>query len=309
MAKERRVKRRAGTPASSPYPAARTTPPPGDPDGAPTSARPQGPRAPGPVRAAGSAKPPAAGAGIPSFIVWTVGAIVIGAIVIVIAISQPTNPPPEPTGTPGAAGTTATTTLITPTVLTPPAIPSSGRTLGAASAPVVVDLYGDFRCSACYNFTFGGTEQRLVDTYVATGKARITWHDFLVIDKIKRETASRAAANAAWCAADQGRFWPMHDWLYANQSPTEAASAFTKARLVAIATRAGLDMSAFTPCLDAGTHNADIAAEDAATPPEVGGTPTIFVNGAMVGDPQSVPSFAQIGAAIDAASSSPAPSS
>jgi len=226
----------------------------------------------------------------------SIAAVAIGAVVIAIAIlSQPKAVAPD-------------SALVTPGILTPSTIPSSGRTLGSATAPATLDLYGDFRCSACYYFTVAGPEKPLVDSEVATGRARIVWHDFLTIDRFDKKTASRDAANAAWCAADQGKFWTMHDWLYANQSPTEDASAFTKTRLKAMGQAALMDMSTFGPCVDNGTHDAEIKAGDAAVPAEVGGTPTVIVNGTLVGKNGNVPTLAEIQAAIDAVAGSPAPS-
>jgi protein-disulfide isomerase len=89
----------------------------------------------------------------------------------------------------------------------------------------------------------------------------------------------------------------MHDWLYANQSSVEAASAFTKSRLSDIGKAAGLDMSSFQPCLDQGTHNAAIAAEQTARPADATVTPSVYVNGKLV----SGGSYADIKAALDAA--------
>jgi protein-disulfide isomerase len=158
-------------------------------------------------------------------------------------------------------------------------------------------------------FTTEGTEKSLIDTYVATGKARLVWHDYLTIDA-DGSTASRDAANAAWCAADQGKFWTMYDWLYANQSPVEAASAFTMARLSAIGKAAGLDMTAYQACLDAGTHDAAIAAEQTDKPAQVTATPSIVVNGKFVpgATADSWPTYSLISAAIEAALASPTPS-
>jgi len=79
----------------------------------------------------------------------------------------------------------------------------------------------------------------------------------------------------------------------------------------AIGKAAGLDMAKFQSCLDAGTHDVAIAAEASTTPAEATGTPSIFVNGKFVGDPTAnlVPTYAQIAAMIDAARTSPSPSS
>ena len=66
----------------------------------------------------------------------------------------------------------------------------SGHTLGRAVAPVTLDLYGDFRCSSCFQFTEDGTEQQLVNSYVTTGKVKIVWHDYTVVDEIQNNTAT-----------------------------------------------------------------------------------------------------------------------
>ena len=223
-------------------------------------------------------------------LLWSLAFIAVAIVVVAVAVfvSQPSG------SSPGA--------VVAPNVVTPSNIASLGRTLGNSNAPATIDVYGDFRCSACYRFTSDGTEKNLVANYVATGKAKLVWHDLLSIDRFDGGTASRDAANAAWCAADQGKFWVMHDWLYANQGSSEAASAFTLSRLSDIGKAAGLDMSKFQPCLDQGAHDANIAAEAATTPPDATGTPAIFVNGKFVGDPSAnlVPTYDEIAAAIDA---------
>ena len=232
-----------------------------------------------------------------SLMLWSLIAIVIAITVVGVAVFVTQSGGGSPGG------------VVAPSVVTPSNIASSDRTLGNSTAPVTVDIYGDFRCSACFNFTTDGTEKDLVNNYIATGKAKLVWHDLLSIDKSDGATASRDAANAAWCAADQGKFWVMHDWLYANRAG-EAASAFTSSRLSSIGKAAGLDMAKFQPCLDAGTHDVAIAAEASKTPADATGTPSIFVNGKFVGDPAAnlVPTYAQIAAMIDAARTSPSPS-
>jgi len=224
---------------------------------------------------------------------WSLAFVVIAAAVIgaAIYITQTHNP--------------GTGSITAPTVVTPSNIPSSDRTLGLANAPVTIDMYGDFRCSACLEFTVGGTEQSLVQNYIATGKARLVWHDRLIIDEISGGNSSRDAANAAWCAADQGKFWTMHDWLYANSS--EDASAFTMARLSEIGQDAGLDMAKFQPCLDAGTHDAAITANDKAESSSIDSTPTLYVDDKIVGVTGQVATYDQLKAAIDAALANPAP--
>ena len=227
---------------------------------------------------------------------FTIGAIVVGVLIVaIVAINQ----------LGGSKGTGANDPLITPGTAnsTPATIPASGRTLGKADAKATIDLYGDFRCSACYTFTEMGTAAQVNNQLVATGQAKIVWHDFLVIDK-DGTTASRDAANAAMCAADQNKFWTMHDWLYANQSPTESPDAFTLDRLVKIGQSAGMDMTTFEPCVRNGAHVAEILAEQKNIPTAVTGTPATIVNGALVNS-----TFAELQKAVNAANgASPAPS-
>ena len=220
---------------------------------------------------------------------WTVAFVVIAAVVIgaAILISQ--------------QNSNASTTINAPTVVTPSNIATDSRTLGQAGAPVTVDIYGDFRCSACLFFTTGGPEKNLVTDYIATGKVKLVWHDRLIIDENLGGHTSRDAANAAWCAADQSKFWTMHDWLYANSA--ETSTAFTAARLSDIGKQAGLDMSTYQTCLDAGTHDAQITAENAAETATINSTPTLVVNGTAAADS----SYASLKAAIDAALARPAP--
>jgi protein-disulfide isomerase len=236
---------------------------------------------------AGTARSPGGGLAL---LLWSGVAVVIALVVIggAIVLTQHATP------TPGAP--------VPPTVLTPSDIASSDRTLGNPNAPVTIDLYGDFRCSACLYFTVNsGIEGQVIDKYVRSGEAKLVWHDFLSIDLNQGNTASRDAANAAWCAADQGKFWTMHDWLYANDGGgTEVPSVFTQDRLLAIGQAAGLDMSKFTPCVTGGTHFQAIAEEMSNAPKDLTGTPTVYVDGKQI-DPGQVPTFQDISTAVDSA--------
>ncbi len=240
-----------------------------------------------------------ASAGGSSLLIWSGIAVVIAAVVIGAAylVTQ------SGKGTAGGSPQP-------PTVTTPSNIASTDRMLGDPNAPVTVDIYGDFRCSACYKFTVTyGVEGQIVDAYVANGKAKLVWHDYLSIDLGQHNDASRDAANAAWCAADQGKFWPMHDWLYANDGAgSEDPSVFAQDRLLPIGQAVGLDMNSFKTCVTDGTHFAAIAAE-MSDESRITGTPTVLVNGQEI-DPGYIPTYADISAAIDAAlqQQSPSPS-
>ena len=235
-----------------------------------------------------------------TLILWTAVAVVVGAVVIgaaVILTKQPSNE-------------IAASRPVVPFVVTPSDVPASGRTLGDPGARVTIDVYEDFRCTGC--FAFRTEIEPIVETrYVKTGKARIVVHDFLTIDR-GGNTESRDAANAALCAADQGKFWTMHDWLFANQSPSELPGYFALDRLVAIGRAAGMDMTTFEPCVRSGTHTQEVQAEQAAERNRITFTPSIFVNGRLVvnpDNPHAIPTAEHIGAAIGGAlNPSPRPS-
>ena len=106
------------------------------------------------------------------------------------------------------------------------------RVLGQADAPLTIIEYASLTCPHCAEFD-KDTLPQIKKNWIDTGKAKLVWHDFTIIDRNDHAVASRDAANAAFCGADQGKFWVMHDWLYANQSMTEDASAFTTDRLFA----------------------------------------------------------------------------
>jgi protein-disulfide isomerase len=263
----------------------------GEPSGGRGPAKPGRPAGREPSRNLARAGTPRSDVGVGSLMLWSMAFLAVAVVVVVVTLIA----------TGGKSGSPAPGSVVPPAVLTPPDVAQSGRTLGNPNAHVVIDMYADFRCSACLSFTTGGTESSLVDNYVRTGKAKLVWHDFLSIDRGQGNTASRDAANAARCAADQGKFWVMHDYLYANDGAgSEDPSVFTAARLSDIGKAAGLDMSAYQPCLDAGRHLAEVTAEDQSAPSAVTGTPTIFVNGKPVGSPGYIPTYEQIKAAIDA---------
>ena len=222
----------------------------------------------------------------------TIGAVIVGLLIVAFVMYQQLLSKPA----------SSSAAIITPGNVTPATIPTNGLTLGDPNAPVTIDLWGDFRCSACFQFTEGGTAAQINSQLIATGKAKQVWHDFTVIDLHDGTTASRDAANAARCAADENKFWVMHDWLYANQSPTEDASAFTIDRLLKIGEAAGMDMTTFTPCVQNGTYNATIAQEQQNLPAGVTGTPTILVDGKVVDA-----TFAAVEAAVIAATPSASP--
>ena len=159
---------------------------------------------------------------------------------------------------------------------------ADGKALGPKTAKVLVQEFADFRCPVCLQF-FQGTEPQLLKDFVATGKIRYEFHDFIVIDQNQGGVESRHAAEAAECANEQGRFWDYHNMLYTNQKPETTVGGFADNRLKAFAPALGLDSQKFNDCFNARRYAANVDADVAlGTSMGVQGTPTIFINGSAV---------------------------
>ena len=84
--------------------------------------------------------------------------------------------------------------------------------------------------------------------YVETGKMKHVFMDF----PLPMHSNAMKASEAGLCAGDQGKFWEMHDKLFANQQ------ALKQEDLVKHAEALGLDTAKFKECLDSGKHAEDI---------------------------------------------------
>jgi protein-disulfide isomerase len=167
---------------------------------------------------------------------------------------------------------------------------SEGLTWGPANAPVTIVEYSNFGCPHCRDFA-ENQEKQLRQEYEAGGKVRLVFEPFSLGSQPPDD-----AAAAAYCAADQKRFWDYHDVLFSQQGVS--ANPFTPALLKQYAAQLKLDTAKFNQCLDAGTHVAEVhqVALDGQSR-GVDSTPTFFVNSQQVLG--AVP-YDQIKAAVDA---------
>jgi protein-disulfide isomerase len=220
--------------------------------------------------------------------------VVVGALLVTFALILPSI---NIATTSAAATKAAANATPVPVVTITPRVfyaKVDGVHLGDPNAPVKVDIYEDFRCSACLYFT-QTIEPQIIQNYVDAGKVYYTYHSYIVIDGNDGTDASYRSALAALCANDQGRFWDFHDTLFANQI-TEDASLFTDPRLDIMAENLKLDMTAFKQCTQAKTFTGAIQADIAKGQSlNISGTPSVFVNGNLVSN------FSQTTASIDSA--------
>lgn len=138
---------------------------------------------------------------------------------------------------------------------------------GPANAPVTIVEFSDFQCPFCSRVI--PSINKVKETY--GDKVRIAFRQFPLTNI---HPNAQKAAEASLCANDQGKFWELHDAMFANQG------ALGVDQLKAKAVELGMNADSFNQCLDSGKHAGQVSADMAAgTAAGVSGTPAMFVNG------------------------------
>jgi len=152
---------------------------------------------------------------------------------------------------------------------------------GPADAPVTVVQFAEYTCTWCVES--GDALRRVHETW--PDEVRVVFKDF----PLAGNPRALPASIAAQCAAEQGRFWEMHERLLEDQT------AFATEDLVEHAVALSLDRDRFEDCL-LSSRPLDGIYEDLALGRSVGvrGTPTWFVNGIVVPGVQPWAAFAAI---------------
>lgn len=203
--------------------------------------------------------------------------------------SEPTRPAASPT-TAAATGSGAPQTDYGKRINNAkvPEDLADGLRIGKADAKLTLEMYEDFGCPHCLEFT-ALVEPMLMTDYVATGKIALVYRFF----PLRQLTAN--AAIAAYCAGEQDKFWPMHRMLFVAQAEANEkkgpalTQVFAVEGLMAMAADAGLDSAAFSTCV---TSDAAVAAvqADLKTANELAlpGTPSFLINGKVTATPETV---------------------
>lgn len=152
-----------------------------------------------------------------------------------------------------------------------------GRIEGSASAPLWVVEVSDFQCPFCKRW-HEETYPAIKREYVDAGKVRLAYINF----PLSGHRNAWPAAEAAMCASAQGKFWPMHDALFATQERWEEL-ANPGALFGSLATQVGVDTAAYRACVTRHETRAMIQADiDRAVEAGVNSTPSFLIGGTMV---------------------------
>ena len=116
---------------------------------------------------------------------------------------------------------------------------------GATNAQISIVEFGDYQCTFCYKF-HQNTFNNIKIEYIDSGKVNYVYRDFPL-----NGHDSVLAAEASYCAGDQGKYWSYHNLLFNNWAG-ENTGWININSLIKFATKANLDISEFNKCLD--TH-------------------------------------------------------
>lgn len=156
------------------------------------------------------------------------------------------------------------------------------RVQGELEAPITIVEFADFQCPFC------SRAQPLLKQVLVKykGKVKLAYLDFPLAPI---HAQAEMAAEASRCALAQGKYWEMHDAMYADQSKLDEAA------LVKTAAGLRLDQNSFESCLKSNKYK-ELVQKDFRAGSEVGvnATPTFFINGEFLGGAQSAGDFATI---------------
>ena len=223
-----------------------------------------------------------------SFIMGVLSGVAVAAIIgVIIMLPMINDDDSTTTNTNKAAVVNTNAAAPTPAapVVVDVEVEDGDHVRGDNNAPVAIIQYSDFECPFCSRVV--PTMEQVLEEY--DGKVKLIYRHF----PLSFHENAQKAGEASECAADQDKFWEMHDLIFADQDN------ITVDDLKAHAATLGLNTSTFNNCLDDG-DNAQKITDDFTAGAALGvqGTPASFVNGTMISGAQPYASFA---AAIDAA--------
>jgi protein-disulfide isomerase len=166
--------------------------------------------------------------------------------------------------------------------LTPPIVDVSAEDApvkGSANAPITIVEFSDFQCSYCKRVV--NILEQVLERY--PDKVKLAFRDFPIVNI---HPQAEKAAEAAHCAAEQGKFWEFHDLLFDKQDTIPTTNFAEHAKTL------GLEVSTFQTCIDGRKYQEKVERNYAAgVKAGVSGTPAFFINGRLLSGAQPLEAF------------------
>ncbi len=142
---------------------------------------------------------------------------------------------------------------------------------GAANAPVTITIFSDFQCPYCARLV--PTLEKVLESYPK--QVRLVFKQF----PLSMHKFAQPAALASIAARNQGKFWELHDKLFAN------FDQLSEEKIRELAKGVGLDMARYDKDV-ANTALQNEIAEDIQLGLQSGvrGTPAVYINGRQLKD-------------------------
>jgi protein-disulfide isomerase len=152
---------------------------------------------------------------------------------------------------------------------------------GPADAPVTIVEFSDFQCPFCKR------AQPIIQQLRERYPTQVSWR-FKDLPLNSIHPAAQAAAEAARCAGDQGKFWEYRDALFDAEQITENMHQ-------GVAESLGLDSAPFLECLESSKYAEAVQADSLeAQKLGISGTPTFVVNGIVLAGAQPFEEFTRV---------------
>lgn len=148
-----------------------------------------------------------------------------------------------PSGNTGELGNIAPTVQNPPTSNIKVTLDDTDPVLGERDAEIQIFEFSDFECPFCQRAADGAVAEFKQSSYFKNGEVNLVFKHF-PLNSIHPN--AQKASEASACAQDQGKFWEMHDIIFANQRQLDVASLKTYAGQI------GLNQAEFDSCLDGG---------------------------------------------------------
>ena len=153
-------------------------------------------------------------------------------------------------------------------------VEAKGPSRGPSAAPVTIVEFSDFQCPFC------GREYPVIEKIMKEydGKVRLVFRHF----PLDFHPFAEKAAEAGACAADQAKFWELHNKMFENQQKLAVDDLKSYAKSIGVT-----DTAKFDKCLDSGEKKDSVQADmKAGSEAGVSGTPAFFINGIFVNGAQ-----------------------